>query len=79
VTAAEKKSRSIHESLRRILKQAREERGWSQRKLAREAGLASKAISFIEDGDRLPKLDTLVRITEALGVSLSSAIADAGG
>ena len=62
-----------------MLKQAREERGWSQRKLAREAGLASKAISFIEDGERLPKLDTLVRITEALNISLSGTIAKAGG
>ena len=73
------KSRLLHDNLRALLKHAREARGWSQRKLAREAGLASKAISFIEDGERFPKLDTLIRITAALELSLSYLIKKAGG
>lgn len=46
-------------------------RGWSQEKLAEEAGLSRDAISRIERGDREPRLETLKLIAEALDLKLS--------
>jgi transcriptional regulator with XRE-family HTH domain len=45
--------------------------GWSQEKLAEEAGLSKDAVSRIERGDREPRLDTLVLIARAVGTSIS--------
>jgi transcriptional regulator with XRE-family HTH domain len=56
----------------------REDRGWSQTRMAEESGLGRKAISFIEEGERQPKLDTLIRMTSALGVPLSDLLKKAG-
>lgn len=48
----------------------RNENGWSQRDLARRAGLASKAvISSYELGDRYPSYETLLRLASVFKVS----------
>ena len=36
--------------------------------LAERAGLTQQAVSYIERGMRTPNLDTLLRITDALGI-----------
>ena len=41
---------------------------WSQRELARRAGVAEGTIVTIETGQRLPRLLTMRRIADALGV-----------
>ncbi len=41
---------------------------WSQRELARRAGVAEGTIVNIETGQRLPRLLTMRRIAESLGV-----------
>lgn len=38
-----------------ILKDIREERKWSQKKLAKEMGVSQQAISTWETGERVPK------------------------
>ena len=38
--------------------------------LAGRAGLSQQSISYIERGLRIPNLDTLVRITDALEIDL---------
>ena len=45
--------------------------------LAERAGLSQQSVSYIERGMRIPNLDTLFRITDALGVELSAIIAQA--
>ena len=48
----------------------REARGWTQRELARRAGIASKSvISYYELGERHPTLDNLVLLAKVFGVS----------
>jgi len=42
---------------------------WSQRELARRAGVAEGTIVNIETGQRLPRLLTVRRIANALGVN----------
>lgn len=39
----------------------------SQTELAEKAGVTQSAISMIENGDRMPSLNVLTRIAEALG------------
>ena len=60
-----------------LLKEAREKRGWSLNLLSEKAGLSRQTITFIEQEDRTPNLDTLIRITSALEVDLAEIIAQA--
>jgi transcriptional regulator with XRE-family HTH domain len=49
------------------VREAREELGWSQRELARRAGLSCMALSYIERGKVPPTSLNLARIAEATG------------
>jgi len=46
--------------------QLREQRGMSQRDLARQTGIKQPQIARLEKGDQLPTLDTLWRLLDAL-------------
>lgn len=48
------------------VRRARNERGWSQERLALETGLATVQISRIECGRREVRLRTLIRLLDAL-------------
>ncbi len=54
----------------RLLREAREERGLSMNVVAQRAGLSHSIVSLIERDLRNPTLDTLLRISEAIGVDL---------
>ncbi len=57
------------------LKQLRKKKGWSQEKLAREAGISYQTLIKIEQGRiKNPKLDTLIKLAKALDVSLDDLI-----
>ena len=43
-------------------------------KTAERAGLSQQMVSYVERGLRNPTLDTLLRITDALGINLSDVI-----
>jgi transcriptional regulator with XRE-family HTH domain len=58
------------------VKQLREQRGWSQEKLAERAGLDWTYISGIERGLRNPGLNTLGSLARAFGVSLPMLVSD---
>ncbi|MGD0349091.1 MAG: helix-turn-helix transcriptional regulator [Verrucomicrobiota bacterium] len=60
-----------------ILNEEREKRGLSLKVLARKAGIARQTISYVEKEVQSPSLDTLLRITAALGVDLAKIIARA--
>ena len=57
------------------LKRLRNKKGWSQERLAREAGISYQTLIKIEQ-DRIknPKLETLIKIAKALGVSLDKLV-----
>jgi transcriptional regulator with XRE-family HTH domain len=46
-------------------------------RLAAEAGLSQQSVSYVERQMRIPSLDTLLRMTDALGVDLSALLARA--
>lgn len=52
------------------LRKFRELKGWTQTELAKEAGLTQSWISHFEAGRRKPTLDTLQKLTSALGCTL---------
>ena len=57
------------------LKQLRKKKGWSQEKLAREAGISYQTLIKIEQGRiKNPKLETLIKLAKALKVSLDKLI-----
>ena len=57
------------------LKKLRQKKGWSQEKLAREAGISYITLVKIERGNiENPKLQTLVKLARALGVSLDKLV-----
>lgn len=53
------------------VREAREERGWTQTELAHRAGMKPHAISRFEAGDVVPTLATLDRIAAALDAHLT--------
>ncbi|HAO78364.1 MAG TPA: XRE family transcriptional regulator, partial [Verrucomicrobia subdivision 3 bacterium] len=61
----------------RICKKLREERikrGISMTMLGVKTGLSQQAISYVEREMRIPNLDTLLRISNALGIPLGDII-----
>ena len=57
------------------LKKIRNKKGWSQERLAREAGISYHTLIKIEQ-DRIknPKLETLIKLAKALDVSLDKLV-----
>ena len=56
------------------LREIRESKGISKNRLAEGAGLSWAAVMRIEKGERMPSLNTLIRLCRALEVDLSSVI-----
>jgi XRE family transcriptional regulator, fatty acid utilization regulator len=57
-------------SMALLLKQWRERRGWSLRQLGERSGVSFANISNIEAGKLDPRLSTLERLAQALGVGV---------
>ncbi len=58
----------------RIIRDLRQQKGWSQEVLSGLAGIARSHLSEIENGQKAASVDTLWRIAEALGIRLSELI-----
>ena len=59
----------------RNLQKLRNKKGWSQERLAREAGISYNTLIKIERGGiKNPKLETLIKLARALGVSLDKLV-----
>ena len=58
----------------RIIRRLRVRRGWSQEVLSGLAGVARSHLAMIETGAKNASVDTLWRISDALGLPLSDLI-----
>jgi transcriptional regulator with XRE-family HTH domain len=67
-----KRAASVQKSLGRRIRQLRHAKGWSQEHLADEAGMHRTYMWGIEQGVRNPSVRHLVRIADALKVSLTT-------
>jgi len=72
--ASSDKHRKICANVARLLRQEREKQAISLNALAKKAGLSRQIVSYIEQEKRNPTLETLLRLTDALGVSLDAII-----
>lgn len=54
-----------------LIKQARQEMGWSQETLAQKAGVSRTGVTMVENGDRRPTLYFCHALAKALGRDLS--------
>lgn len=57
-----------------ILREERISQDLSLTRLAETAGLSRQAVSYIEQGKRIPALDTLLRIARVLNLNLADLI-----
>lgn len=60
-----------YKSLITALKQARIKKGWSQYELSKKSRVAHTTIARIEAMEYQPKLETLLRLADALGLYLN--------
>lgn len=58
-----------------VLRQLREERGWSQEQLAERADLNRSYLGEVERGRAVPSIVTVAKLAGALEIQLSSFIA----
>lgn len=68
MTSAAKISETLPENLKRI----REMRGLTQAELGRRAEMGAASVSHFETGQRVPSLESLVRLADALDVSVDA-------
>ncbi|ADQ06159.1 transcriptional regulator, XRE family [Caldicellulosiruptor hydrothermalis 108] len=52
------------------IKELREQCGLSMSKLAKIAGVGQSTLSYIENGERSPTIDVIMKICNALGITL---------
>jgi transcriptional regulator with XRE-family HTH domain len=54
--------------IKRLLREARENQNLSMNQLAAKAGMSQQMVSYVERQMRQPTVDTLLRLTDALGL-----------
>lgn len=74
----ERKRKLICSNVARILREEREKCGLSMAKVAERAGVSYQAISYIERELRIPGLDVLLRVTDAIGLDVVDLLRRAG-
>ena len=62
----------LEEAVADRIRNARKAKGWRQKDLAEATGIARPNIARLESGRRMPKITTLHRIGQALGVSVEA-------
>ena len=69
--------RAICSHVARLLREERQTRALSLNVLADRAGLSRQMVSYVEQQERNPTIDTLLRLTAAMDVNLEDLIARA--
>ncbi len=64
---------TVRDGILGVLRARREAMGLSQWKLGQGIGLHRDTLSKLETGDRTPRLDTLIRLADALGLRIEVA------
>jgi ribosome-binding protein aMBF1 (putative translation factor) len=58
------------------VEELRKEKGWSQTKLANEAGVDWSTVKSVEDGEHSPTVKTVRKLADALDVEVGEIIED---
>lgn len=70
----DKTARALCVKVISLLRQERERRELSKYFVAQESGLSPQMIAYVENGERNPTLETVLRMAEALDVDLAETI-----
>lgn len=70
----EEESPEVARHLAHNLRSLRETRGWTQQRLAKQSGVPRPTLATLESGSANPTLAVLVRVAQALGVSIEELI-----
>lgn len=70
----DKSARALCVNVISLLRQERERRQLSKYFVAQESGLSPQMIAYVENGDRNPTLETVLRIAKALDLDLAEVI-----
>jgi transcriptional regulator with XRE-family HTH domain len=73
----DKNTRALCVKIISLLKRERERRKLSKYFIAQESGLSPQMIAYVENGDRNPTLETLLRMAQAMDVDLAKIIVKA--
>jgi transcriptional regulator with XRE-family HTH domain len=73
----DKTRQAILVNVAKALREARERQGLSMSAVAERAGLSQQMVSYVERQMRMPTLDTLLRMAEALDTDLPVLLAKA--
>jgi transcriptional regulator with XRE-family HTH domain len=63
---------SVAQNIAEHLRESREMRSMTQAELGKKAGVAPASVSHFETGQRVPSLESLVKLADALEVSIDS-------
>ena len=72
--SSDKERQAVCSRICKMLREEADQTRPSMTKLAQKTGLSQQAISYVEREMRVPNLDTLLRITNALGIALGDVI-----
>ncbi|HXA16756.1 MAG TPA: helix-turn-helix transcriptional regulator [Thermoanaerobaculia bacterium] len=53
-----------------ILRQLREQKGWTRQKLAQRAGMTPTYVGILEQGGNVPSITSVLELTEVLGADI---------
>jgi len=59
-----------------IVRQLRDERGWTRDKLATRAGLTPQYLAIVEQGGNVPSLTVVLELLEVLGADAGAVMLD---
>jgi len=75
-TVVRKRPEVVVKALGKRIRQLRSERGWSQERLAEEAGMHRTYMWGIEQGMRNPSVRHLIKLADALGLPIKDLFED---
>jgi len=73
----DKQRQAVIANIVQALREARERKGLSMSQVAERAGLSQQMVSYVERQMRMPTLDSLLRLSEALELNLSELLRNA--
>lgn len=75
--AEDRTREAICANVAQLLREERQRQKLSMNLLAERAGLSRQMVSYVEQKQRKPTLDTLLRLSSILGVKIETVIAEA--
>lgn len=70
ISGAEKQEIRLLDAIVAVIVKRREFLGWTQQQVAEKCGLTQTAIARLENQGAIPRMDTLIKVADALGLKV---------